>query len=167
MELVFPEFLTIIKSDINTVSIFLKDYFLPRHYLALDIEEVAAQMERVSQKQHGKTTLSKLIELAEHSIGIPVSEEFEQAVHATIGSWLTMIETTQVEKTVMNQMIALAKQTPYFEILNSLKGVSDKMAAFFIPETHDLASFDHYRQLETYASLNLRQTQSRESRSYS
>lgn len=161
IELVFPEFLTVINSDIDTARLLLKDYFLPRHYLSLDVEEVSAQMERVSQKQHGKTTLEKLIEAARTSIGIPVNDEFEQAVRTTITTWITLIETLQAEmKALMQQMVALAKQTPYFEILNSLKGISDKMAAFFIAETRDLSSFGHYRQLEKYAGLNLRQTQS-------
>ena len=54
IELVFPEFLSVINSDIDTARLLLKDYFLPQHYLKLDVENVAAQMESVSLKQHGE-----------------------------------------------------------------------------------------------------------------
>ena len=59
-------------------------------------------------------------------------------------------------------MIILAKQTPYFSILKSLKGISDKLAALFIAETRDLSQFNHYKKLEKYAGYNLRQSQSGE-----
>jgi transposase len=61
---------------------------------------------------------------------------------------------------VMEKMINLAQQTPYFDILTSLKGISVKLAAFFIAETRELSEFDHYKKLEKYAGLNLRQSQS-------
>jgi hypothetical protein len=48
IELVFPEFLSIINSDIDTARLLLRDYFLPQHYLQLDEEEVAARMEAAS-----------------------------------------------------------------------------------------------------------------------
>ena len=161
IELVFPEFLSVLNSDIDTARLLLRDYFLPQHYLQLDLVEVTARMEAVSRKQHGKQTLLKLIELAKNSVGIPVCEEFEHAVRMTVTSWITMIETIQLQmKTIMKKMIALAKLTPYFEILLSLKGISEKMAAFFIAETRDLAQFGHYKKSEKYAGLNLRQTQS-------
>ena len=38
-------------------------------------------------------------------------------------------------KTVMEQLSVLAKQTPYFGILTSLKDISGIMASFFIAET--------------------------------
>ncbi len=161
MELVFPEFLSVIGSDIDTARLLLKDYFLPQHYLELDVEKVAAEMEAVSLKQHGKATLNKIIAFAEISVGIPVCEELEIAIGLSIRAWITMIETVQAQmKQIMQQLITLARQTPYFNILVSLKGISDKLAAFFIAETRDLAQFEHYRKLEKFAGLNLKQTQS-------
>jgi len=161
IQLVFPEFLSVINSDIDTARMLLRDYFLPRHYLQLDGEAVAEQMEAVSRKQHGKETLNKLIELAQNSVGIPVPEELEEAVRLTIRSWITMLETVQTQmKVVIKQLIALAKQTRYFEILTSLKGISEVMASFFVAETRVLEEFDHYKKLEKYAGHNLRQTQS-------
>jgi transposase len=161
IEQVFPEFLTVIDSDIDTARYLLQNYFLPRHYLELDIEHVAKEMEATSRQYHGKETLLKIRQLAETSVGIPVADEFELSVKLTIQGWIIMIETIQKQmKQIMNHMILLAKQSPYFAILISLKGISDKLAAFFIAETRDLSLYDHYKKLEKFASLNLRQTQS-------
>ena len=71
IQLVFPEFLSVINSDIDTARLLLHDYFLPRHYLNLNVEKVVEQMEAASRKQHGLETLNKLIELAQKSVGIP------------------------------------------------------------------------------------------------
>jgi len=60
----------------------------------------------------------------------------------------------------MKRLIELAKQTPWFKALTSLKGISDKLAALFIAETRDLSGFCHYKQLEKYAGYSLRQSQS-------
>jgi len=161
VQLVFPEFLSVINSDIDTARFLLHDYFLPRHYLTLNVDEVAAGMEAVSRKQHGNETLCQLVELAKNSVGIPVPDEMEAAVRASIRCWLTLLETIKAEmKLVMQQLIALAQQTSYFEILTSLKGVSETTAAFFIAETRELADFGHYKRLEKFAGLNLRQTES-------
>ena len=76
-------------------------------------------------------------------------------------SWLAM--TALIEKqmeTILKRLTELANQTPYFKILISLKGISDKQAALFIAETRDLAGFNHYKQIEKYAGYNLRQSQS-------
>jgi len=161
VQLVFPEFLSVINSDIDTARFLLHDYFLPRHYLTLNVDEVAAGMEAVSHRQHGRETLCKLIELAQNSVGIPVPEQLEEAIRTSIRCWLILLETVKAEmKIVMQQLIVLAKQTSYFGILTSLKGVSETTAAFFIAETRELADFGHYKRLEKFAGLNLRQTES-------
>jgi transposase len=161
IQLVFPEFLTVLDSDIDTARFLLHDYFLPRHYLGLDVDKVAAQMEAVSRQQHGKASLHKLMELAQNSVGIPVDEALETAVGLTIRSWITMLETVKRQMDmIMAQLIAWAKQTPYFEILTSLKGISEVMASFYIAETREPDAFGHYKQIEKYAGLNLRGSQS-------
>jgi transposase len=161
IEQVFPEFLTVMKSDIDTARWLLKHYFLPHHYLKMDIEKVVPEIERTSHDQYGRATLQQLKELAQHSIGIPVEDVYEISIRITIQSWILSIELLQQQMDqLMSQMIYLTQQMPYFKILTSLKGISDKTAAFFIAETRDLSQFDHYKKLEKFAGLNLKQSQS-------
>ncbi len=41
-------------------------------------------------------------------------------------------------------MIKLAKQTPWFEILTSIKGISELTAVLFIAEVQDLSKYKHF-----------------------
>ena len=53
----------------------------------------------------------------------------------------------------------MAQQTPYWNVLISLKGkgISEKLIALFIAETRDLNLYNHYKKLEQFAGYNLRQ----------
>ena len=60
----------------------------------------------------------------------------------------------------MKKLIGLAKEIPYFQPIVSLKGISDKLTALFIAKTRDLSRFSHYKQIEKYAGVNIKQSQS-------
>lgn len=60
VERVFPEFVTVLNLDTDTALYLLRHYFLPEHYVDMDIEEVIPQIQRISQKQHGRQTLEQL-----------------------------------------------------------------------------------------------------------
>lgn len=161
IELVFPEFCQVVDPSTQTARFLLPNYFLPRHFQEMDIKKTAPEIYRISRHTYGQATLQKLATLAETSIGIPVDPLFETGVRQSIHSWIQQIEMVQNSMSaLMAEMIALARQTPYYEILISLKGISDKLAALFIAETRDLGDFDDYRKLEKFAGLNLRQSQS-------
>jgi len=158
---VFPEFVKVVDLDTHTAKYLLTKYFLPQHFFEMDIELETKNIEKISQRQHGKETLERLQKFAEQSVGIMLEEEEILSFRLTLDSWLILIETikTRMDK-LMEELITLAKQTRYYEILTSLKGVSDKLAALFIAETRDLGQFTHYKKLEKYAGYNLRQSQS-------
>ena len=157
VERIFPEFLNILPIDTDTALYLLKSYFLPGDFLKLDIEGVSKEITKISQKQHGKETLWRLQETAVNSIGIKLKEEEILSYRISLDSWLILLEQIKNQmKLVMKELISLTSQTPYFAILKSLKGISDKMAALFIAECRDVTLFSHYKKLEKYAGYNLR-----------
>lgn len=161
VELVFPEFLSVLTLRSDTARYLLRKYFLPQHFLELDIEAESKEIERISGKQHGRETLLQLRRLAPNSIGIPKEPVEIGPARVTLDSWLILLEHTENQmEAVMAELVPLARQTRYFEILTSLKGISEKLAALFIAETRDLALYNHYKKLEKNAGLNLRQSQS-------
>ena len=163
VEQVFPEFVSILPLSTQSSRYVLRKYFLPEHFINMDIDKEARVLERISGKQHGEATLNKLREAAQTSIGIPKTGSEITAARLTLDAWLALLEILEQQlEQGMAELLALVKQTPYFEILTSLKGISSKLAALFIGETRDLASFSHYKQLEKYAGFNLRQLQSGE-----
>lgn len=161
MEQLFPEFFEVLNLDTDTGKYLIKRYFMPGHFIKMDIDEESEKIMKISQQQHGRNTLQKLKELARESIGIPLEPEEIHAAQLTLTCWIALLETVEGQmKTVMKELISLAKETPYFQPIVSLKGISDKLSALFIAETRDLSRFSHYKQIEKHAGVNIRQSQS-------
>jgi len=161
MDRVFPEFYKVLNLDTLTGQYLLSKYFLPSDFIDMDINEETKAIEKISHKNHGQQTLEHLKELATESIGIPMEESEVLAERLTLDTWLALLGTIEEKmKQIMNEIINLAKQTPYFKILTSIKGISDTLAALFIAEMRDISLYKHYKQIEKYAGYNLRQSQS-------
>jgi len=161
IELIFPEFVKTIPLDSGTARYLLSKYILPEEYLALDIEQEAEALCRLSWNQHGKDTLLALKETASKSIGLKRGIEAAICDHTTISTWLALIKTTRTQSDqVTEALIDLAQNSPYFEPIKSLKGISELSSALFLAETYNLAGFTHYKQIEKLAGTNLRQNQS-------
>jgi transposase len=161
MDRLFPEFFKVLNLDTLSGQYLLSKYFLPSDFLNMDIDEETKALEKISHKNHGRKTLEELQKYATESIGISIEESEALAERMILDSWLAFMKKIEEKmKQIMDEIITLAKQTPYFKILISIKGISDKLAALFIAEIRDLSRFKHYKQIEKNAGYNLRQSQS-------
>ena len=163
VEQIFPEFITVLPPDTKTAIYLFKTYMTPQDFLNIDICKEAEQIKRISRHNHGIKTLLRLKEQAEHSIGIQLKNEEIIAERLSLTAWITMIETIEGQmESIIEQLITLAQQTPYWDVLISFKGkgVSEKLAALFIAETRDLDQYNHHKKIEKFAGYNLRQAQS-------
>lgn len=154
----FPEFIKVLDPETLTARYLLKKYFLPQHYLALDIAEEAKVIREISKHQHGKETLFRLQQMAAKTIGVSCTDAIEEnSLHLTLNCWLRQLEQIEAQaKQIDCELIRLAKQYPAYHSVRSLKGVSDKMAALFIAETRALKNVTHYKQIQKMAGTNLR-----------
>ena len=156
MEEVFPEYLKCINVDTETSMSLLERYFLPEHFQRLDVCEEERNVRKISNGNHGAHTLVKIKDYAGKSIGCLVYEE-EEVLRLTLDAWIMQIrQTDRSLKAIAWAMIELAKKTEHFEILTSVKGISDLSAARFIAECRDLNLYEHYKQIEKHAGANLR-----------
>lgn len=57
------------------------------------------------------------------------------------------------EKT-LNRIINLAKNLPYFNILHSIPGIGENLAARLIAEIGDITRFENNKQLTAYAGID-------------
>ncbi|HEM49332.1 MAG TPA: IS110 family transposase [Caldithrix sp.] len=161
MDRVFPEFYKVLNLDTRTGQYLLGKYFLPSDFINMDVDEETKTIEKISHKNHGREILEHLKELAAESIGIPMEENEALAERLILNTWLAMLVTIEEKmKQIISEIINIAKQTPYFKIITSLRGISDNLAALFIAEMRDLSLYKHYKQIEKYAGYNLRQSQS-------
>ncbi len=125
MEEVFPEYLTCVGIDTETSLYLLQKYLLPEDFQKLLIDEEEMPTRRLSNGNHGVKTLTKLKECAAHSIGSRALEE-KEVLRLALDAWIVQIR--QIDKSlkmITDTMIEIAKTTKYFEILVSLKGISE------------------------------------------
>jgi transposase len=160
MEEVFPEFLDCLNIDTKTALFLLESSFLPHHFINLDIEKLAPVITSISHSNYNKQLLLNLKDAASKTIGVNKISE-EQSLRIILNSWLLEFKQINNQTAIlMAEMIALAKQTDHFKILTSIKGISDNLASRFIAECRELNNFQHYKQIEKLAGLNLRLSQS-------
>jgi transposase len=145
-----------LKLNSRTARHLLGRYLTPEDFLGLDLEREAATLRLVSREQHGRQTLLELQALARHSVGVPLRPEEPSAERVTLDSWLVLIEARETELVrVAEELIELARATPYHAPLVSLKGISDLLAALFIAELRDPSRFPRSKQIERMAGYNL------------
>jgi transposase len=160
MRRVFPEYLNLVRVDTKTSLELLQRYFLPQHFLRLDLEAETKAILKVSRGQCGRDKLVQLQDAARSSIGVPLSGQ-ELVYRLALDAWLDELHTLDRQRRrVDRQLIALAGTDPAFAILISMPGVSQNLAARFVAETRGPGRFTHYKQLQKLAGLNLRLTDS-------
>jgi transposase len=163
VEQIFPEFVTILPPDTKTAIYLLKKYITPQQFLNMNIMEDVTHIKRISRHNHDLKTLLKLKQAAKTSIGIHLRDDEIMAERLSLTVWIDMIETIEQHMDVIiSELIRLAKQTPYWDVLISFKGkgISEKLIALFIAETRDLDLYNHHKKIEKFAGYNLRQAQS-------
>ncbi len=161
VELIFPEFMNALDIDTDTSRYLLSKYLAPKDFLGMNVFLEVPEVMKVSGRQHGEATLKALKEAAKQSIGISLSNEEIISERITLNCWLGQyILLKEQINSLLDQLVALAEDTPYFSIISSLKGISDITAARFIAELRDLSYFDHYKKIEAISGLNLKLSQS-------
>ena len=161
VELIFPEFLSVLDVDTDTARYLLSKFLTPKDFLSMNIFSETVQIMKISQRQHGEATLKAIKEAARQSIGVKISDEEIISERITLNCWLGQyVLLKEQSKSVLEQLITFAEQTPYFYIITSLKGISDITASRFIAELRDLSYFTHYKKIEAISGLNLKLSQS-------
>jgi transposase len=161
LDQVFPEFPAILPLSTKSARYVLSKFILPKDFLTMNLAQEAAVLGKISGKQHGEETLLALQQAARTSIGIPKQGYEIPVLRVVMDAWLALLKTIEEQmQTVIAELLPLAQKAPYFEIISSLKGISDKLAALFIAETRDLTLFKHYKQIEKLSGYNLRQRDS-------
>jgi transposase len=157
VELLFPELMDAIDVDTKTAYKLLDNYLTPQDFQQLNLFTEEITIRKASRNRSDIGLLKSLKENAFKSIGLPVNHESLMAERLTMDVWLNLLTCLEQQlEMVRKELIKLAKQTPYFHIIVSLKGISDISAARFIAETRDLSEYDHYKQIEKMTGSDLK-----------
>ena len=157
VELLYPEFTNVIDVDTETAYELLKRYLTAKDFQQINIFSEALNVRKVSRNRSDIGILKELKESAFASIGLPVQNESHIAERLTMNVWLNQLQCLEEQmRVIRKELIRLAKQTPYFKSLVSIKGISDISASRFIAETRELSEYQHYKQVEKMAGSNIR-----------
>jgi len=167
VEMLFPEFPSILKIDTDTARYLLSKYPTAKDFSEINVFYEAIELVAISRNHHGAETLIKLKDVASKSIGLPLDKIGYMAHQMTMNMWIEQIKMLKKQQyNILKEMSALVRQTPYYAILTSIKGISEITAARFIAEIPQLGNDLHFKQIETFAGLNLRLSQSGQSSGY-
>jgi len=163
---IFPEFLQTVTLNTETAIHLLSKYLFPEEFINMNIEATTREIRKIYW-QNTQLTLLELQASAANSIGIIKSHEEKIADKITVSTLITLIKTLkQQQKTIKKELVKLAKESPYFKIITSLNGISDLTASLFLAEVVNPDKYDHFKQMQKLAGLNLRLNTSGNSRSY-
>lgn len=161
IELIFPEFPSALDLDTDSARYLLRKYLTPVDFLSMNIDEEVNEVEKVSNKQHGLKTLKRIQDTAAYSIGLTVTNDLLFAEKLTMLSWLNQHALIKEQmELVIDELVRLTELTPYFDIITSIKGISQITASRFIAELRDPSYFTNYKQIEAFAGTNLKLSQS-------
>jgi len=156
VEQLFPEFTDVVNLDTDTARYLLSRFMTPEDFRELNLFTEAIEVRKKSRNQYDLNHLKELKQTAEKTIGIELQDEAYIAERLSMNVWLSQIKALNDHlKAIREEMVGLAQQTDYFDIMTSLKGISDISAARFIAENRQLSDFNHYKKIETFAGVNL------------
>jgi len=161
IEQIFPEFLSFVSLNTQTGMYLLKKYLFPDEFLSLNLDEETKAIVGMSRNQYDRQTLLDLQDAARKTIGVKKSGEERIAERLSVNSWIALIEvlTSQMDA-VFTALHEYASQLPEYDIIHSIKGISNITASQFLAEVRDIHRFSHYKQIEKSAGYNLRLSQS-------
>lgn len=155
----FPEFLTVFGDwEGKAALIVLKEFPTPMRVREKGIDGIKIRWQEEKIRSVGVKRAVKLLEEAEQSVGI------RDGLRAAENDLMMLLEDyeskmRQCEKT-MELVAELMQQIPGVSEILKIKGVGMVLAAGFMAEVGDISRFEHPRQIQKLAGLNLKENSS-------
>jgi transposase len=151
---VFPEFFQIIKkTHSKTARYLIRDYPLPEKLALADQDQLSKEVWKISHGRLNREWVERLIEAAQHSIGI---KEGAEAIIWEIRQILNQIESIdQFIRDIEQKMEKELKKVSTSSFLLSIKGLGIVSVAGIIGEVADFGKFRCQSEIIKLAGLNL------------
>jgi len=155
----FPEYKTVFKKWDGKASVaVLKDLFLPELILEKTDEEIVEVFRKGANRAVGIKRARKLKKAALNSIGIKEGAEFARF---ELNNILEQFELLKKQLELLEEKVEkLLENMPEAKYMESVKGVGFMTVAGFIAEVGDVNNYDHPKQIQKLAGLNLKENSS-------
>jgi transposase len=155
----FPEFNTVFSDwEGKAALIALKEFPTPGKVLEKGIDGIVASWRKEISRAVGVKRAGQLVEAAKTSVGLRDGLRAAENELSLLLEEYEMVQ-KQYERT-MALIEEMALQIPGVEEMLKIKGVGLITAAGFIAEVGDITRFEHARQIQKLAGLNLKENSS-------
>jgi Transposase and inactivated derivatives len=155
---VFPEFMQIIKGNLQIIKKITSKYLLKNHPSPEDIvdlgfERLHALLRKISLGRLKQSQVKALLEAAGNSMGI---DDGKESLFTEIRYLASCIEReSEFMDHLEKQMSQYPKQIPYSQSILSIKGIGEVTAAGLIGEVGDFRQFKTISEITKLAGLDL------------
>jgi len=153
LDVLFPEFGGIMGFSSVTASYLLRHYPSPQALLAMDENDLAAVITKISRRKLGQERARLLRNAAAHTIGIT------EGISALLIEINHLLDTLEQKKTYIQsleaQMNHCLSRIPAAKALLSIKGIGTVIAAGILGEVGDFAAYPTQASLQKMAGLSL------------
>jgi len=136
----------------------LREFPLPVQIIEKGATGIAARWKQDKIRAVGIKRATELVEAAKTSVGV------KEGIAAAMNEIITLLEDYDLKmkqyERVMALVETLSKQIPGMEEILSIKGVGLIMAAGYVAEVGDAFRFEHSKQIQKLAGLNLKENSS-------
>jgi len=155
----FPEYKTVFKKWDGKASVaVLKELFLPELILKKTDEEIVEIFRKGANRAVGIKRARKLKKVALNSVGIKEGAEFARF---ELNNILEQFELLKKQLELLEEKVEkLLENMSEAKYMESVKGVGLITVAGFIAEIGDVNNYDHPKQIQKLAGLNLKENSS-------
>jgi len=155
----FPEFNKVFKDwEGQGALIALKEFPTPDKVLGKGTDAIAERWQRAKLRPLGKKRAARLTAAAEASIGV------REGLLAAENNLMMLLDDYEMKMRHLQQVMALVGQLvcqiPGIDRILNIKGIGLVTVAGFIAEVGDLDRFDHPKQIQKLAGLNIKENSS-------
>lgn len=155
----FPEFLTVFTSWEGKAALeTLKRFPLPQDIIRVGALEVLTTWQKSIKRGLRPKRADELVEQARHSVGL---QEGVNMARLELKTLLTTYETIQQQmEQVMKEIEDVLNDIPGVQHILTIPGIGIATVAGFFAEVGDLSRYQHPRQIQKLAGLNLKENRS-------
>lgn len=159
LSIYFPEFKTVFKDWTGKGAIIaLKNFATPEKVKARGIESIAVMWKAEIKRAVGIKHAIKLVKAAEVSVGVKEGiKSAEYGLRSLIEEYEFAIKKLETTMTLIEELLF---QIPNVSELLAIKGIGVVTVAGFIAEVGDIGRFEHPKQIQKLAGLNLKENSS-------
>ena len=159
LSIYFPEFSKVFSAwEGKGALIVLKEFPTPEKVLQKGVDGIAARWRKDKLRPLGLKRAIRLVEAAKNSVGV------REGLRAAETSLRMLLAEYEMKKQQLEEIMVLVEeliyQIPGIKEVLKIKGIGLVTAAGFMAEVGDLSRFDHPKQIQKLAGLNIRENSS-------